>query len=92
MNTPTVAELLNERGKQYGEFYGHAHITQAIKAAMAASPNWHILSPDKREALEMIAHKVGRVLNGNPEYLDSWTDIAGYSTLVADAIKRAGGE
>lgn len=30
----------------------------------------------------MIQHKIGRILNGDPAYADSWHDIAGYATLV----------
>jgi hypothetical protein len=37
----------------------------------------------------MIAHKLGRIVNGDPNYVDSWVDIAGYATLVA---KRLQGE
>jgi hypothetical protein len=44
------------------------------------------MAPDQREALDMIAHKIGRILNGDPDYSDSWRDIAGYATLVADRL------
>lgn len=33
---------------------------------MVDSPNWAELTDDKREALEMVAHKVGHILNGDP--------------------------
>lgn len=78
----TVDQTLEERGNRYGDFKGHARITQNIKRAMADSPNWDELSDDKKEALEMVAHKVGRILNGDPEYDDSWHDIGGYTRLV----------
>jgi len=35
---------------------------------MYKSPNWEKLSDDKKEALEMTAHKIGRILNGDAEY------------------------
>lgn len=79
---------LAERGSRYGAFDEHARITQAIKAAMADSPNWATLAADQREALEMIAHKAGRILNGDPNYHDSWHDIVGYAKLVADRLER----
>jgi hypothetical protein len=53
---------------------------------MHDTPNWESLRPDQKEALEMIQHKIARILNGDPDYVDSWTDIAGYSTLVADRL------
>lgn len=84
-----VENLLHERGKRYGPFESHAEITQSIKRAMHAVDGWMRLSADQEEALEMIAHKIGRILNGDPNYDDSWVDIAGYAMLVA---KRLQGE
>lgn len=77
-----IDATLAERGSRYGEFTEHARITQAIKAAMVDSPNWHKLPPNMKEALEMNAHKIGRILNGDPFYKDSWVDIIGYTELV----------
>ena len=34
--TSDVATVLAERGQRYGEFAGHASLTQALKAAMAS--------------------------------------------------------
>lgn len=81
-----IADTLAERGARYGDYAEHARITQAIKAAMADSPNWGKLAPDQAETLEMIAHKVGRILNGDPDYHDHWHDILGYTKLVADRL------
>ncbi len=81
-----IDQTLIERGARYGEFSEHARITQAFKRAMVDSPNWAILDDDMREALEMVAHKVGRILNGDPCYHDSWHDMIGYTKLVADRL------
>lgn len=78
---------LAQRGRRYGAFPGHAKITQSIKRAMLDSPNWSILTDQQREALEMVAHKIGRILNGDPDYHDSWHDIIGYAKLVADELE-----
>lgn len=77
-----IDNTLEERGNRYGDFAGHARITQNLKRAMRDSPNWEALSDDKKEALEMVAHKIGRILNGDPYYADSWHDIIGYTRLV----------
>lgn len=82
----SVDTTLDERGKRYGTFLGHAKITQALKAAMVAAPNWATLDDDMKEALEMIAHKMGRILNGDPMYIDSWHDLVGYAKLVEDRL------
>ena len=83
-----IAATLKERGNRYGEFDEHARITQNIKGAMHDSPNWRSLSNDKKETLEMIAHKIGRILNGDPDYIDNWHDIQGYTKLVEDILQR----
>ena len=83
MKKPTgVDATLAERGSRYGSFTGHARITQNLKRAMQDSPNWDNLDDDQKEALEMAAHKIGRILNGDPNYADSWHDIIGYVRLV----------
>jgi len=85
---PTLTDTLEERGKRYGKFTGHASITQMLKDVMRNTSNWDdLLTHDQREALEMVAHKIGRILNGDPNYSDSWIDIAGYAQLVADRLE-----
>ncbi len=83
-----IDATLAERGNRYGSFSEHARISQNIKSAMADSPNWDRLSPDKKETLEMLAHKSARILNGDPEYHDSWHDIVGYAKLIADSLLK----
>lgn len=82
----SIDATLNERGSRYGSFQGHANVTQRLKQAMRNSDKWHTLAPDQTEALEMIAHKIGRILNGDCDYHDSWHDIVGYAKLVADRL------
>ena len=80
-------EILRSRGETYGPFSGHAQITQDIKRTMQVAPKWGDLTDAQREALEMIAHKIGRILNGDPNYPDSWADIAGYAQLVVNILE-----
>lgn len=84
--TSAIEATLAERGSRYGTFTGHAEITQDLKDTMHDALKWQALDPDQREALEMIAHKIGRILNGDPNYHDSWHDIVGYAKLVADRL------
>lgn len=81
-----VDKTLAERGSRYGSFVNHARITQNIKRAYRDSPNWEKLPDDMKESLEMNAHKVGRILNGDFNYTDSWHDISGYTKLVEDRL------
>jgi hypothetical protein len=82
-----VDTILEERGRRYGLFKDHAMIAQTIKDMMKQEEGWARLAPDQKEALEMIAHKIARILNGDPDYADSWIDIAGYAKLVADRLE-----
>lgn len=84
-----VSNTLNARNERYGAFSGQASISQALKEYMRHTPNWNKLEPDMAEALDMIQHKIARILNGDPRYADSWHDIAGYAALVD---KRLNGE
>lgn len=77
-----IEDTLKERGSRYGSFEDSARISQAIKRAMIDTPNWLRLDDDQREALEIAAHKMARILNGDPNYVDSWHDIIGYIRLV----------
>lgn len=79
--------LIKERGKVYGHFADGALIMRGLKEQMHKAPGWNSLRPEQKEALDMIQHKIGRILNGNTDYPDSWADIAGYASLV-DKILR----
>jgi hypothetical protein len=88
---PTAAVLV-ERGARYGRFDGHATVTQCLKTIIASGLRTRdkILAPDQQEALDMICHKIGRIINGDANYDDSWVDIAGYARLVADRLQGKG--
>ncbi len=82
--------ILADRAKTHGDFGIHAACTQDLKRMAkswmnAAGKNG--LDNDKQEALDMIFHKVGRIVAGDPDTEDHWRDIAGYATLVADRCK-----
>lgn len=81
-----IKDVLDARGSQYGNFSENAVLIQALKMVMRTSRNWDSISDVQREALDMIAHKIGRIICGNPNHPDSWIDIAGYATLAHDRI------
>lgn len=81
-----INEMLQERGANYGSFFLDASLAQAIKASLQGHPGWDRLQPDQKQALEMIATKMARIVNGNPDHLDSWVDIQGYAKLVEDRL------
>ena len=84
-----VDETLDNRAQDYGKFKDGAELMQGIKRLLAdhAAKHNRTFADDQWEALEMIVHKMARIVNGNPDKVDSWVDIAGYATLVADRLQ-----
>ena len=84
--------VLQQRGSRYGEFKDNADISQQLKSVMYSSANYASLPNDMKESLQMIAHKIARILEGDPYYDDSWVDIAGYAKLVANRLQGVSNE
>lgn len=89
LDATQVDAVLDTRAVQYGTFADGAALMQAIKRTMSAHAQRHgkTFADDQWEALEMIVHKMARIINGNPDNHDSWVDIAGYAMLVADRLE-----
>ena len=85
----SVDEILDTRAQNYGKFKDGAALMQSIKRTLAEHAAKHnkTFADDQWEALEMIVHKIGRIVNGNPNAEDSWRDVSGYATLVADRLQ-----
>ena len=85
---PQVDVTLDARALEYGKFIEGAEIMQMLKRVVqnALSNRDKVLAHDQAEALDMIIHKIGRIVNGNPDVVDHWLDIAGYAQLVADRL------
>ncbi|PXV54212.1 hypothetical protein SAMN04487785_1148 [Dyella jiangningensis] len=79
-------ETLNERGNRYGDFRDHALIAQDLQDVMRPPEGWNRLSPHQKQALTVIADKIARILNGDPNYADNWHDIQGYARLVEERL------
>ncbi len=82
-----IEEVLNQRQATYGSFTKNAEVSQMLKYFMTQGTNYKQMPVPHREALEMIVHKIARIVNGDPNYIDNWVDIIGYSQLVIEEIK-----
>ena len=82
-----IDKIITERGSNYGRFEDGAEIMQQLKHIAHTSQGWKRMGSNQREAMDMILHKIGRIMNGNPNYADSWIDIEGYSKLISDWLK-----
>ena len=83
-----VDATLDARAVDYGKFIEGAEVMQMLKRVVqnALSNRDKTLAHDQAEAMDMIIHKIGRIINGNPDVVDHWLDIAGYAQLVADRL------
>jgi len=83
--------ILNQRGKRYGLFVNQATLSQKLKTEFDnhvreyGQPELYTASIS--EAIEMILHKLARIANGDPTYLDNFVDISGYSELIVKELK-----
>ena len=89
--TTDINTILSEHQKTHGDFNAHARITQQLKDVMVDSPNWQKLSCVQKESLEMVAHKFGRILAGDCNYIESWRDSQGYLQLVIRELEQTEG-
>jgi hypothetical protein len=83
-------QIIEEREKTHGSYEVHARTTQWMKDVIRdymGSEKWTYLDNRHREALDMICHKIGRIVAGDPNHRDHWDDIAGYATLASKACK-----
>lgn len=86
-----VEEILNQRGNRYGDFSDNSKISQTLKDTLHTK-NIALADPYIKEAIDMICHKLARIVCGDVTYIDSWVDIAGYATLVTDKLKEVNNE
>ena len=86
-----IEALLEERSKTHGPYSVFADFVQTLKDLCDAyAPYKGVLSNQQQEALDMILHKIGRIVTGNPNVKDHWDDIAGYATLGSKSITNDG--
>lgn len=84
-------KLLQERGATHGDFGVNAAISQGIKDALRCGPQWQSLTPAQREAIDVIAAKLARIVTGDHNCLDHYRDIIGYTQLAMDATSKLPG-
>lgn len=86
--TLTTEALVTERGKTHGDFADHARITQRLKDVILVEQVKRTrrgqprLTDTQKESLDMILHKIGRIVAGEPGFPDHWDDIAGYAKIA----------
>ena len=85
-------DVLAERGRTHGNWRDNARLAQAMKELWRNEPGWQRLSVGQREALEMIGHKIARILSGDCGHVDHWRDIGGYAELAVRELDDGGSD
>lgn len=85
MKKKTLDEVLKERKGQHGNFLDHSKIAQSLKRTVKSGVSYNQLTDIELEGLEMMLHKIARIVSGNPHLREHWIDCSGYSTLVANS-------
>lgn len=88
MRDKTNSDLLDQRGATHGDFRAMSTRIQQIKAIMRMGSKWIDMSEPQKEALELIATKIGRIIEGDPEHFDHWIDGAGYFTKGSEFCRK----
>ncbi len=82
-------DLLDEREETHGDYENTARIIQRFKRVLYTEllerevRGQDDLSYVAAESIEMILHKIGRVISGKWDHPDHWEDISGYADLVS---------
>jgi len=77
--------IITKRQRTHGVYKEQSAYSQTLKEILRQGKNWDILNDGQKEALEMIAVKIARVLNGDHNFRDHWDDIVGYGQLGTES-------
>lgn len=85
-----INTIMEERGSSYGDFGNQAMCAQTLKQILHGHAHRHgvDLSGEQKEAIDMMATKLSRIVNGDPNKVDSWRDVEGYAKLIADRLEK----
>lgn len=85
-NEFNVNELLASRSKLRGDYKTMAKAHAGIMEAIAKNSSRR-MSDEELLSLNMIGHKLARIITGTAYDSDSWKDVAGYATLVVNTME-----
>ena len=88
----TIQETLDQRNNTHGDYVMQCDETQRMKFMFKQMHTYEMMPNYMREALDMLAVKLGRISAGDMRFADSWHDIAGYATLVEQTILKETGK
>lgn len=87
-----IGDVLATRKSSYGDYADNARVTQAVMDILMTGANSGAMNAMHKEGIHMIVHKLSRIVNGDPDFHDSWDDIGGYARCVSERIPNKKGQ
>ena len=84
-----VKDVLEERGSTYGSFADNAELVQNLKRTLLKATYTQPLPTYQQEAIDMVFHKIARIVYGDRNYIENWRDIVGYTQLALDEVRKS---
>ena len=81
-------DIIKERTITHGDFSNVANVASGFKKTLRLGVNYKNFTDVQKECLDMILHKIARICSGDPNYVDHWRDIIGYTQLVVDRLNK----
>lgn len=85
-------DIIQDRDKTHApsnKYIELANTAQSLKlifrSALIENNAW--LDDDMMEAIDLICTKMARIAHGDPNYIDHWLDIGGYSKLIVNRLQ-----
>ena len=78
-------KLMEERKTTHGGYTEQSLVYHEIANSISAIEQ--LTTPGMKQALQMIAVKLSRIVVGNCNTIDHWLDIAGYATRVVEELE-----
>jgi hypothetical protein len=86
MTQESIQQIIKDRAEKYGDFRDQAILAVDLKEIIRHGRSFDMMPSYMKESLDMICHKIARIVNGDPKYLDSWVDLVGYAQLARDRL------
>ncbi len=86
MTQDSIHQIIKDRAEKYGDFRDQARLAINLKDIVHGGRSYEYMPSYMKESLDMICHKIARIVNGDPRYLDSWVDLVGYAQLARDRL------
>lgn len=85
-------DIIHDRDKTHApsnKYIELANTAQSLKlvfrSALIENDAW--LDDDMMEAIDLICTKMARIAHGDPNHIDHWLDIGGYSKLIVNRLQ-----